>query len=111
VILKIVVRSKSLIAHFAPNTAQVLRYVPRERLLVGQNFVTHAASCAAQVDLEVCIAAPSRAVRLTAHATNKPPITFDNLIGRQFIPSSPSWYGRGQVVACKFQLGFVKKKV
>jgi hypothetical protein len=62
VTLQIVVCRKSLVARFTPNTAQVFGDVSRERALVGQNLIAHPASGVAQVNLEVRVAAPSRAV-------------------------------------------------
>jgi len=101
VTLQIIVGGKSLVAYIAPNTAQVFGYVSRERALVGQHFIAHSASGVARVNLEVRVAAPSRAVRLLAHTANKPPVTLDYLIGRQLSPGGPSWNGPGQGIACK----------
>lgn len=74
--------------------------MPRERLLASQNFATELAGGAAQVNVEVQIAAPSRAERPMTHFANEQAVAFDHMFGCYISPRIPSRDRRGQGVAC-----------
>jgi hypothetical protein len=93
---------KSALGVFSCNVAQ-------ERFFACQNQVAHRADRFAGVNLKVLVAVVGRAVRLIAHAANKPPVRFHNLITNFFGSRrwNPSRDGQDQRVACKFQVALV----
>ena len=78
----------------------------QERIFACQNQVAHGADRFARGNLKVLVAVVGRAVRLIAHAANKPPVKFHHLITNFFGSRrwNPSRDGQDERVACKFQV-------